>query len=958
MAGSAPADHGGGAVDQGQLGGSVRARQPGDPRSIGPFRVLGLIGAGGMGRVFLAAAPDGRLAAVKQITASLSETEAFRTRFAREVDASRRVSGAYTAAVLAADTNAREPWLASVFVAGPDLHRVVDRCGPLPEDTLLRLTAGLALALEGVHSAGLVHRDLKPSNVLLLADGPRVVDFGIAHLTEAGARHTTTGTVLGTPGYMAPEQIEGRRPSPATDVFALGAVIAFAATGRAPFGGGSIEGMVYRVMFAGPDLDGVPPRCRELVVACLAKQPEDRPTPGEILASVGPRTMVAGWLPPTVRQMIDQVAADAEEIAQAAPGPATRVHPQGGEEGGDEGDVPDASGPGRAPSRGWRRAGRAVVATVALLVAAVVVSVVALAVAFAVVEVPVGSDRVDQVAAFTYTDGSPMATVQPRRNSRDVDRVAVTLDQVPEHLRLAVVAAEDPSFYSNVGLLEGITQKYAADLVGVEPDTASVWDGLHVMILSVKISREVTKDRILENYLNLAYFGRGAYGVQAASRAYFGKDVDRLTLSEGALLAGVVGSPLERDPAENPEKATERWNAVLDGMAAQNLITSGERGAQRFPEWLPPQPVPTDGSPTDFRRHVLALARAELDALGIPMAVLDTDGLTVTTTIDAVQQRAALDSVAAVLQGRPGDLDAALVAIDPRTGAVTAYYGGADDAVADRAQDLRPPGTAFQPFVLAAALEGGGVGLGTVYDGSSPQRFPGTAEAIENSEAADCVACPVTAAMSRSIDTVFYRMALDVGPAQVVDAAHRTGIPRDLLPQADGGVSLGGQPVRPMDMASALATFATDGVRRSPYIVQRVVTVDGSVLYDAATDRRPGDQVLPAQVARNVTEAMLDVARQDGLALAGERPVAAKSGTARAAGSTTETWYVGYTPGLSTAVWVGTGGGPVVDGTGRPGHGRTLAGPVWQRFMDGAHRDTEVDRFSVFVPLGLPPAPR
>jgi serine/threonine protein kinase len=230
----------------------MRPLRPDEPPAIGPYRLVGVIGSGGMGRVFLGIAPDGRLAAVKQVLAGIADDPGFRSRFAREVDASRRVSGAHTAPVLDADPAAGTPWLASLYVPGPSLQQAVDSYGPLPDPALRRLAVGLASALAEIHRAGLIHRDLKPGNVLLTDDGPRVIDFGIAHVLHDAAPLTRTGAVVGSPGFMAPEQLDDRTVTPATDVFALGAVLALAAGGVAPFGRGTPQAMLYRVLIGDP----------------------------------------------------------------------------------------------------------------------------------------------------------------------------------------------------------------------------------------------------------------------------------------------------------------------------------------------------------------------------------------------------------------------------------------------------------------------------------------------------------------------------------------------------------------------------------------------------------------------------------------------------------------------------------------------------------------------------------
>lgn len=206
--------------------GGMRELREGEPGTIGPYRIVGVLGAGGMGRVFLGLGPDGRLAAIKQILELFAEDQEFRQRFVREVDSSRRVSGAYTAAVMDADPDAELPWLASVYVPGPALGAVVPPHGALPPPSIQVLAVGLVIALREIHRVGLIHRDLKPSNVLLAEDGPRVIDFGIAHaVSESANRLTETGSMIGSPGFMSPEQVEGLPLTPASDMFSLGALL-------------------------------------------------------------------------------------------------------------------------------------------------------------------------------------------------------------------------------------------------------------------------------------------------------------------------------------------------------------------------------------------------------------------------------------------------------------------------------------------------------------------------------------------------------------------------------------------------------------------------------------------------------------------------------------------------------------------------------------------------------------
>jgi len=271
--------------------------QPGDPQLIGPYRLRGRLGAGGMGQVYLGLSPGGRAAAVKVIRADLAQDPEFRARFRREIAVARKVSGLFTAPVIDADVDGPLPWLATAYVEGPSLADAVSQHGPLPPRSVLALAKGLAEGLGAIHAAGVVHRDLKPANVLLAEDGPRVIDFGISRAVEASVL-THTGLVVGSPGFMSPEQAEGREVGPPSDIFSLGAVLAFAATGEGPFGTGSTPALLYRVVHSLPNLENLPAGIRPLIERCLAKDPAQRPTATQLLA--GASYPATGWLPEPV----------------------------------------------------------------------------------------------------------------------------------------------------------------------------------------------------------------------------------------------------------------------------------------------------------------------------------------------------------------------------------------------------------------------------------------------------------------------------------------------------------------------------------------------------------------------------------------------------------------------------------------------------------------------------------
>ncbi|MGW0533592.1 protein kinase domain-containing protein [Streptomyces sp. NPDC003032] len=306
--------------------GGPRQQNPQSPARIGPYEVFQLLGEGGMGRVFLARSPGSRLVALKVIRPEYAEAPNFRGRFRREAESARRVSGFFTPPVLDADADAPQPWLATAYVPAPSLHDVVRGFGVLPEAGLRALGTGLAEALLAIHDAGIVHRDLKPGNVLIAEDGPRVIDFGISSAVDA-TQVTRTGAVMGTPGFMAPEQImSSREAGPAADIFSLGCVLVFAATGRGPFGTGGTAEILYRAVHEPPELDGVPAALSPLISACLDKDPARRPPAASVLVGSGAADPAA-LLIDGVREDLARREAHAAVLVAAPPVPLTSLAP-------------------------------------------------------------------------------------------------------------------------------------------------------------------------------------------------------------------------------------------------------------------------------------------------------------------------------------------------------------------------------------------------------------------------------------------------------------------------------------------------------------------------------------------------------------------------------------------------------------------------------------------------------
>jgi membrane peptidoglycan carboxypeptidase len=584
-----------------------------------------------------------------------------------------------------------------------------------------------------------------------------------------------------------------------------------------------------------------------------------------------------------------------------------------------------------------------------------------------------------QVTTIMASDGT---TEIGRYVPEEGNRIAVGLDQVPVHVQNAVLAAEDRSFRSNPGFdvagiaratwkqLTGgtgggstITQQYVKVATG--RDEYSIVRKFREVVVAAKITKQSSKDQILEDYLNTIYFGRGAYGIQAASQAYFGKNVRSLTPSEAAVLAGAIRSPSRLDPAKNLEQSEARWNFVLDGMVAQGWLTQADRVAARYPATIPPGQAP--GSPTDDRAHIVNRVLEELEKHGITREQLAVKGGRISTTIDARAQRLAREAVLIELRDQPRNLYSSLVAIDPRSGGVTAYYGGQEGDGFDLAGGPAwNPGSAFKPFTMLAALKQD-IGLNSFYSGDSPLVIDGLSYA--NSESRDYRSLSLHDAMTESVNTAFVRLAQEVGAQAIRDAAVAAGIPEQIngkraMAELDSGqpaigITLGQYPVHTIDMASAYATFAADGMRRDPFFVREYLTADGEINYKHVDEPKqafdPTDIERNSRLARNLTATLIDVASSSKIPLEGGRQVAAKTGTHQLGdtGDNSAAWTVGYTPSISTAVWVGDPANSAIkNGDGSDIFGRGLPGAVWQRFMNTYLAGAPMETFPEFKLIG------
>lgn len=673
--------------------------------------------------------------------------------------------------------------------------------------------------------------------------------------------------------------------------------------------------------------------------------------------------------------------------------------PNGGKNGkGGKGKKGKALTPAQRRKRRWKIIRRSLYAFFGLFF---VLPAAAFAITYFLVDVPTPEEVAEQqakVVTYLYADGeTEMGRDIPAGG--DGNRILLKPHEITPVVKHAVYAAEDSTFETNpgfdiTGILRAvynqatggvgggstITQQYIK--VATENDEYSVTRKWTEIVKAFKMSNEQSKAEIITAYLNTIYFGRGAYGIQTAAQAYFGKDAADLDVSEAALLAGMIQQPSR---SENPEVREKRWNYVMDQMVANNWLSKAEREAAKPPELIPLEEAKPD-TISGPKKYIQQRAMQELAEKGYPEEKLRAGGYRIHLTIDQEAQEAAERAVEEVMQGEPGELKEALVAVDPKTGGVLAYYGGpyeADGNQYDWASAQRNPGSSFKPFDLVALLRHG-KGLGEIYDGSSPRTFGG--REVRNSENAQCNPCTVAEAMRRSINTVFFDIVVnEVGPKAVADAASDAGIPEEgdgvnplpTMDKLDGNISIGGGDimVSPLHMASAYATFAADGIRREPHFVAKLTTPDGEVVFDetseVATEGEPAFSEDPEEskrIAGNVTKSLIPVVQEDSrLACAGGRPCAGKTGTHQyedqsgmRVDENSEAWMVGYTPQVSAAVWVGSGAHkPIRNSQNAPIYGSGLPGQIWKTFMDAYLEGKPVEQFEEVEPIGRvePPPP-
>ncbi|NLZ58284.1 MAG: penicillin-binding protein [Corynebacterium sp.] len=641
------------------------------------------------------------------------------------------------------------------------------------------------------------------------------------------------------------------------------------------------------------------------------------------------------------------------------------------------------------PARGKRRAKKKRTmrnSIIGVIIAMIAIPALVFMSAYIVVDVPEPEELVSpQVSHIYAADGeTELARVVPPEGNRQM----VSLDEVPESVRNAVMAAEDREFYTNpgfsltgyaraaLGVITGdssagggstITQQYVKK--AVVGDDRSFVRKAKELVYSAKMANEWSKDEVLEAYLNTVYFGRNAYGVQAAANAYFGKPVSELTAEEGAVLAATIQLPSTLEPWTNPEAAQSRWNYVMDGMVEIGAITPEYRAQATYPETTDPANNRAYTEATGTNGLIKNNVMAELAQVGITEQDVENRGLQITTTIDSEAQQGAVDAVRKQLETHGEEVRGAVVSIDPDSGAVRAYYGGEDPGGWDYANSPLQTGSTFKIFGLAAALQQG-IPLSQTYSSAPVTIGDATITNVNNS---GCGFCSIEEALKHSYNTSFIRLQQDLenGSQDTADMAHALGIARSLpsIPETlteNGatpydGIILGQYSSRPIDMASAMATIANEGIWFKPYFVEKVETRSGEVLYEAEIGE--GERRVSEKVATNLLDAMAPIAAYSNYNnLAGGRPSASKTGTTQLGdtGSNKDAWMLGAAPQLSTAVWMGTvENTPLRNEWGGNMYGSSAPAVIWKETMDTALEDEDIEEFPTARPLnyGTPPAP-
>ncbi|MDQ7809989.1 transglycosylase domain-containing protein [Amycolatopsis sp. A133] len=644
--------------------------------------------------------------------------------------------------------------------------------------------------------------------------------------------------------------------------------------------------------------------------------------------------------------------------------------------------------PAQRKKRRWRIIRRVAYAFVGLFF---VVPAIAFVITYFLVDVPTPESVAalqSQPVTYYYSDGSVMGKSLPKGG----DRQLLKPGEIPEIVKRAVYSAEDSTFETNSGFdVSGILRAVYNQATGgqgggstisqqyikkaTENDAPSLSRKWTELAKSFKMNNQQSKEEIITGYLNIIYFGRGASGIQAAAKAYFGKDVKELSASEASLLAGLIQGPSR---SENQEYAQRRWNYVMDQMVANKWLPAAERTSAQFPT---PIPKASKDSGQTLPYHIAQRIDDELAAEGYDSARLHSTGAKVYTTIDPKAQKAAEDAVTNKLKGQSDDrLLGALVAVSPKTGGVLAYYGGPDTVKDENGKDKvgqdwasvpQNPGSSFKAFDLTAYLKMG-KGLGDTFDGSNNRKFPGRATPLRNAgDSASCgPQCTVAEAMEISANTVFYDMVLNVTkPARVAEAANEAGVPTSPQMSGDINIALGGGATvaTPETMAAGYATFAGGGMRRDAHFVAKLTNAQDEVEFDESKYQpKPAfsdDAQKTAQIAGNVTTALGPVITHSKLKCPTGHQCAGKTGTQQYdlrdgdpknyAERNAQTWMVGYTPSVAAAAWVGGDGNvPLHDNQNKPIFGSTYPGPIWEQFMKNYLDGTPGEKFDKVEPIG------
>lgn len=563
---------------------------------------------------------------------------------------------------------------------------------------------------------------------------------------------------------------------------------------------------------------------------------------------------------------------------------------------------------GKGPIMRWLPSWRFILGSFLLLVCLAVGGFV---VAYSMVDVPSPSEFAQaQTTTVYYADGTTKMG-----EFAEIDRTIIDTSGLPDYVGKAVVASEDRTFYSNQGVdpkgiiralwnnLSGgatqgastLTQQYVKNYY---VDTTSSYAGkFQQAIMAIKIDRSQSKEQILDSYLNTVYFGRGAYGIEAAAQAFFDKSAAELTVSESALLAGILPAPSAWDPTINPDKAQERWQRVMEYMLTDGYITQDQYDSAVYPETVTTQTDELYGGPNGY---LLRMVRAELEAkAGLTPEQIDTGGYKIVTTIVQKDQEAAVAAAESLPEGYSPNLRVALVSMDSTTGGIVALYGGSDylsNQVNAATDAVAQAGSTYKPFALVGALENGAT-LSNGYNGYSPMIIDGTS--YQNFQGTSYPWSNLIKATQDSINTVYLQLNQDLGPEVTNEVAIRAGYPEDTIGMNNYVQNvLGSASPHTIDIATAYATFSAQGTRHEAHIVASVTNAAGSVVHEASTT---GEKVFADDVMADATYAMQQVVNQGSGTAALElgRPIAGKTGSSS---DNKSAHFAGFTPQLATVV--------------------------------------------------------